>query len=129
MSLFEEMCWKRSEWTRTIEKAKAIHWKEFLDRASEGRLWKAASYMGPRESYSSIPALKVGSEEVSDNESKARILMESFFPQMADAEEEMITPQREEIHWEPITEQEIFKALRIVKATTAPGEDGIPTLV
>lgn len=32
MQLFTEMHNKRREWTRAIEKAKASHWKDFLDR-------------------------------------------------------------------------------------------------
>jgi hypothetical protein len=44
VSLFEDMRKKRRAWTRTIEKAKAAHWKEFLDSAGEGHLWKAISY-------------------------------------------------------------------------------------
>ncbi|KAJ5171185.1 reverse transcriptase [Penicillium coprophilum] len=30
-------------------KAKSSHWKQFLDEAGEGKLWKAATYMKPRE--------------------------------------------------------------------------------
>ena len=48
---------------------------------------------------------------------------------MAEPNEETPTPQREEIPWEPVTELEIKKALKAAKGTTAPGEDGIPTLV
>jgi hypothetical protein len=48
---------------------------------------------------------------------------------MGEAEEEAATPDREEIHWEPITELEVLKALTAAKETTVPGEDGIPTLV
>src|SRR5258706_8700588 len=117
MTLFGEMRRKRREWTRTIEKAKATHWKEFLDSAGEGHLWKAATYMGPRDACASIPPLKAGREEISDNTSKARILMESFFPEMGDAEEEASVPEREDIPWELITEQEVLKALTAAKGT------------
>ncbi|KAF4228839.1 hypothetical protein CNMCM8980_000121 [Aspergillus fumigatiaffinis] len=34
-----------------------------------------------------------------------------------------------EIRWEPITELEIYRSIKAAKGTTAPGEDGIPTLV
>ena len=51
---------KRREWTRTIEQTKATHWKEFLDNASSGNLWKVTIYIGPRDSYTNIPPLKVG---------------------------------------------------------------------
>jgi ribonuclease HI len=129
VSLLRDMRWKRRMWTRTIEKAKSTHWREFLDKASERVLWKAASYIGPRDSYGNVPALKTDSGEVSDNLDKARVFREAFFPQMIVPSEETSTRRREEIPWEPITELEVQKALRAAKATTAPGEDGIPTLV
>ncbi|XHF99670.1 hypothetical protein AWENTII_013003 [Aspergillus wentii] len=129
MFLFGEMRRKRRVWTRAIEKAKTTHWREFLDKAGEGHLWKVASYMNPRDNYANIPPLKDGTEEVSDNEAKGELFLETFFPRMADPEESPITPQREEIPWEPVEEHEIHKALRAAKGTTGPGEDRILTLV
>jgi hypothetical protein len=67
-TLFEEMRLKRRQWTRAIEKAKTGHWKEFLNKADEGPLWKAATYMRPRDAYMSIPALKVGTEKATSNQ-------------------------------------------------------------
>ena len=120
---------KRWEWTQTVEKVKATHWKEFLDKAQEGHLWKMATYMRPQDPYTNIPALKAGSEEVTKNQDKAKAFLEAFFPKMADAEEETIMPHQEEIKWEPISELKIHQSLKAAKGTTAPGEDGIPTLV
>ncbi|KAI3047626.1 hypothetical protein CBS147353_11740 [Aspergillus niger] len=130
-ALFTDMQGKRRQWTRTIEKAKAAHWKEYLDKAGEGHLWKAATYMRPRDDYATIPALTIGSEEVVDNEAKAKAFLESFFPKMADADAELEGPgsPAEEIRWEPITELEVYRSIKAAKGTTAPGEDGIPTLV
>ena len=48
---------------------------------------------------------------------------------MADPSEDTLLPQREEIPWKPINEQEIYRALTFASETNAPGEDGIPTLV
>ncbi|EED11836.1 polymerase, putative [Talaromyces stipitatus ATCC 10500] len=120
---------KRREWTRTIEKAKAAHWKEFLDKAQEGHLWKAAIYMRPRDSYTNIPPLKVGSEEVTENNAKARVFLEIFFPKMADPEKEDLVLPLEKIPWHPITELEVYWSLKATKRMTAPGEDEIITLV
>ncbi|CEL11943.1 Putative Reverse transcriptase [Aspergillus calidoustus] len=128
-SLHNNMRLKRREWTRTIEKVKAAHWKEFLDKAQEGDLWRAATYMRPRDPHTSIPALRVGSREVTKNEAKAKAFLEAFFPKMADPEEDDTTPPPEEIPWHPITELEIHGSLKSAKGTTAPGEDGIITLV
>lgn len=107
LTLFADMRQKRRDWTRTIEKTKSAHWKEFLDNAGEGHLWKAATYMKPRDSFSAIPPLKVASEEFADNKDKARVFMESFFPKMADAQNGPASTQ-EEIPWELITELEIY---------------------
>lgn len=128
-SLFNDWRQKRQEWTRTIEKVKTTHWKEFLDKAQEGHLWKAATYMRPRNPHINIPALKTGSEEATENEAKAKVFLETFFPKMADPEEEDAMPTSEEIPWHPITELEIYRSLKAAKGTTAPGEDGITTMV
>src|ERR1700712_2277321 len=128
-TLFTEMSTKRRVWTRTIGKVKATHWKEFLDTASAGNLWKAAKYMGPRDNYANIPPLIVGEHEIAENNEKAQILLESFFPKMADPIIEDITPTKEEITWDPITGLEIERALKAARGNTAPGEDNLPTLV
>ena len=129
MTLFTTMRKKRREWTRTIEKAKTAHWNDFLGTASSGNLWKAAAYIGPRDDYANKPPLKIGDQEAIDNEDKARALLESFFPEMAEPTPESTTPLREEIPWIPLTEVEIEMALKSAKGSTAPGEDGLPTLV
>lgn len=56
--LFSDMRAKRRAWTRAIKKVKGTHWKDFLDSAGEGHLWKAASYIRPWEAYGNIPPLK-----------------------------------------------------------------------
>jgi hypothetical protein len=48
---------------------------------------------------------------------------------MADAEDETVTAPAEELEWKPITKLEVYRSLKAAKGTTAPGEDGIPTLV
>ena len=127
--LFEDMLQKRRAWNRAIEKAKAAHWKQFLDEAGEGHLWKAATYMKPRDSFTSTPTLRTDTRELTSNEDKAKAFMDTFFPSMADAQEESSTPSPPEIPWPPITELEIHRSLKAAKGTTAPGEDGLPTLV
>ena len=44
--------------------------------------------MRPRDAYMSIPTLKIGTTEVTDNREKAEAFLEAFFPEMADPEEE-----------------------------------------
>ncbi|KAI3049910.1 hypothetical protein CBS147353_11666 [Aspergillus niger] len=126
---FQLMQQKRRAWTRTIEKAKASHWRQFLDEAGEGKLWKAATYMKPRETWGCIPPLKVGSEELIQNEDKARAFLEAFFPAMNVPEPSQPASFRPELPWPPITELEIERSLKAAKGTTAPGEDDLPMLV
>jgi hypothetical protein len=46
--LFEKPCVRDAErGPKAFKKAKATHWKEFLDKAGEGQLWKVATYMHP----------------------------------------------------------------------------------
>ena len=55
--------------------------------------------------------------------------MECFFPRMTDPVPEEETAVKEEIPWEPIIEAEIYRALKAAKKNTAPGQDGLPTMV
>jgi ribonuclease HI len=126
MVLFEDMREKRRAWTRTIEKAKTLHWRRFLDEAGEGKLWKAATYLKPRESWGCIPALKIGEREVTDNQEKAKAFMDSFFPIMAPAQEETLAQPLAELPWQSISEIEVYRSLKSAKGSTAPGEDGLP---
>ena len=89
MTLFQEMQRKRRLWTRTIEKVKASHWKQFLDEAGEGKLWNAATYMKPREAWGCVPALHVGTNELIENEDKAQAFLGTFFPQMDEPHEDL----------------------------------------
>jgi hypothetical protein len=69
---------------QVIKKAKAAHWKEYLDKAREGHLWKAVTYMHLCDDYISIPPLTIGIEEVVDNDIKAKAFLNSFFPKIID---------------------------------------------
>jgi hypothetical protein len=131
-SLFEEMRRKRRKWTRDIEKAKKKHWKEFLDQANSGDfLWKAAKYAKPTDNYTAIPPLKVADTEHTDNHDKARVFMESFFPQtqLAPVSATNLKKARQELRWEPISDGEVARALAVANGRTAPGIDGLPMLI
>ncbi|MDN6151981.1 MAG: hypothetical protein L0I91_11275, partial [Yaniella sp.] len=126
---FQTMQSKRRAWTRTIEKAKASHWKQFLDEAGDGKLWKAATYMKPRETWGCTPALKVGSQELTQNKDKARAFLEAFFPAMNTSDPSLPASPQPELPWHPITTLEIERSLKTAKGTTAPGEDNLPMRV
>jgi hypothetical protein len=117
MVLFEDMREKRRAWTRTIEKAKSLHWRRFLDEAGEGKLWKAATYLKPRESWGCIPALKLGEREVTDNQEKAKAFMDSFFPIMTPAQEETLAQPLAELPWQSISEIEVYRSLKSAKGS------------
>jgi hypothetical protein len=127
-ALFCEMRVKRRTWTRTIEKVKATHWRDFLDQANSRTVWQVTPYLERRDDYTNIPPLRVGSDEYMDNPGKAQALMDTFFPTNEPPPPEIIVPPRE-IPWEPISETEIARTLRSAKKRTAPGVDGLPTLV
>jgi ribonuclease HI len=129
VALFQEMQQKRRTWTRTIEKAKRSHWKHFLDGAREGTLWKAATYMKPREAWGCVPALRVDSDILVENEDKARAFLDTFFPKMDQPHEDLPVEAPLELPWPPITELEVHRSLKAARSSTAPGEDGLPTLI
>lgn len=120
---------RRRTWTRTIEKANALYWRQFLDEAGEGRLWKAATYMKPRETWGCIPALQVGTNELTGNEEKAQASLDSLFPETNMPHDSQPTSATLELPWQPITELEIQRSLKAAKGTTAPGDDYVPMLV
>jgi ribonuclease HI len=120
---------RRREWTRRIEKAKASHWKQFLDEAGEGKLWRAATYMKPREAWGNIPTLQIETTQFIENEDKAQAFLDSFFPEMNPPDPLPPDVTEVELPWQPITALEIQRALNATKGTTAPGEDTLPMLV
>lgn len=130
LELLLDMKRRRRAWTRAIEKAKASHWKDFLDQATgDTTLWKAATYGKARDAYSNIPPLIVGEAEHTTNQDKARVLMDSFFPPTAPPETTASTQPKLELTWQPITETEIQRCLGAAKGKKAPGPDGLPMLV
>ncbi|KAG2000761.1 hypothetical protein GB937_010863, partial [Aspergillus fischeri] len=98
-------------------------------RAGEGTLWKAATYMKPRETWGCVSALHVGSNELVENEDKAQAFLDTFFPKMDQPLEDPPIQAPLELPWPPITELEVQRSLKAAKSSTAPGEDGLPTLV
>lgn len=76
---------------RTIRKANAVYWKEYLDKAGEGHLWKVVICIRPRDDYATIPALIISSKKVVDNEVQAKAFLDSFFLKMADADADIDT--------------------------------------
>ena len=126
--LLQEWRTKRRKWTRKLEEVKATDWRDFLDQATSQTVWRATPYMKRGDSFASLPPIRDGENEVTDNHEKARVLMKTFFPPTLQPPPECTVPAKE-IPWEPITKQEITRTLQRAKKRTAPGEDGIPTMV
>jgi hypothetical protein len=127
---FTAMQKSKREWTRAIEKAKASHWKDFLDGARSGNfLWKAARYTKPSDLYSNIPPLKTGEAEFKEDKDKAALFLDTFFLQPALYEALDEEHRQLQIPWNPITKNEIQRSLERAKGASAPGEDGLPMLV
>jgi ribonuclease HI len=128
--MFSQMQRHRKEWAKAIEHAKSKHWKDFLDRAADGNLiWKAAKYAEPSTDYANIPPLYSGEQMVIENEDKAKLLMETFFPPTSSPSLSDDHTEVNELPWEPISEREIYLVLARAKDLSAPGDDGIPCLV
>jgi hypothetical protein len=85
--------------------------------------------MKPRESWGCVPALHVDSNTLVENEDKARAFLDTFFPKMDQPHEDPLVETPLELPWPPLTELEVHRSLKVAKSSTAPGEDGLPTLV
>jgi hypothetical protein len=71
----------------------------------------------------------MGSEELTQNDNKARAFLDTFFPVMNTPNPSGPSSPQTELPWHPITELETERSLKTVKGTTAPGEDSLPMLV
>ncbi|KAJ5340336.1 hypothetical protein N7541_009460 [Penicillium brevicompactum] len=85
--------------------------------------------MKPRETWGCVPALQVDDQELIENEDKAQAFLDSFFPVMDTPEANSTKSAPLELPWQTLTKLEIERSLKAAKATTAPGEDNLPTLV
>ncbi|KAJ6103651.1 reverse transcriptase [Penicillium sp. IBT 16267x] len=149
--------YKRADWARIGEEVarKMSPWKDIktrptLDRVVEKLILATAQAVDqftpdtrptpyskrwftpdlkPRETWGCTPALKVGSEELTQNEDKAKAFLEAFFPAMNTPDPSPPTSPQPELPWHSITELEIKRSLKTTKGTTALGEDNLPMLV
>ncbi|GFF97067.1 hypothetical protein IFM47457_11206 [Aspergillus lentulus] len=90
---------------------------------------KATTYIKPQETWGSVPSLQVSYNKLVDNEDKARVFLDTFFPKMDEPNNNPPTQAPLELLWPLITELEIKRALKAAKSSTAPGKDSLLTLV
>jgi len=113
-----------------IRNRRKTHWLEFLAEAEN--IWTVAKYMNANQSsnFAKIPTIKVGDTLHSSEEDIAHELLREFFPmppQVIGTFSE--GAEREEFPMEPITEDEIKKAVFSSSPHKAPGPDGLPAIV
>ena len=125
---------------RELEKAKRNHWRDWLEKSSDPDLWTAHRYIIAPSSdggRTRIPDLEKettgGKSKASSNEDKSTMLAKSFFPCKPKAHEEQTiqTKAKEKpiCKVDPITKEQINRALARLKPYKAPGPDGIPNVV
>ena len=129
-ALEDHALYLRRQYHRAIRDAKRLHWREFL--ANTDNVWKAARYLQPRDqSMGQVPTLRSGEQTVNDDQGKAHVLLETFFPPLPQIQDE---PPRDRslpdaLPMEMLTEHEIEDALRRMAPWKAPGPDGLPVVV
>ncbi|KAJ5300187.1 hypothetical protein N7508_007430 [Penicillium antarcticum] len=120
----------RRQYHRAIRDTKRRHWRGFLDNTDN--IWKAARYLQPGDqSMGIVPTLRSGDQTINDDQGKAHILLETFFPPLPNIQDE---PPRDRslpdaLPMEMITEHEIEMALMRMASWKAPGPDGLPVVV
>lgn len=113
-----------------IRSKKKGHWQSFLEEPSN--IWKAAKYLNTEDSaFGNVPVLVEDGQEIEEEQDKAKVLLETFFPSTP----MRLTPPRAEQQASPIPEnvdvtmREIEEAIRRVRPWKAPGVDGLPNVV
>jgi hypothetical protein len=108
------------------------HWLDFI--ADADNIWTVAGYMDPTQdrSLTKIPALKAarGRPLRTKNASIAQELLREFFPQPPPVTETFEEgQQQDELPMEPLTEEEVRRAIFAASPFKAPGSDGLPAVV
>ena len=107
------------------------HWLDFI--ADADNIWTVAKYMNPNQDRSptKIPALKAARGPLrTKNAGIAQELLKEFFPQpppVTEAFEE--GQQQDELPMQPLSEEEVHRAIFAASPFKAPGSDGLPAVV
>jgi ribonuclease HI len=139
----DSLLWKKFKEARRkfgweLESTKKNHWRDWLERATDPDLWTANRYITAPPSdcgKTRIPELTYTSNEgqcrARSNEEKGRVLAKTFFPEKpstinVDGPTETPTPI---CTADPISREQVKRALARLKLYKAPGPDGIPNIV
>lgn len=128
----------RRKFGSELEKTKKNHWRDWLEKAMDPDLWTAHKYITapPRDcGRTRIPDLVFSDEEgqkcASSNEEKGKVLAKTFFldrPQAGKKDAPTVTPDLI-CKVDPITRDQIRRALARLRPFKAPGPDKIPNIV
>jgi hypothetical protein len=126
----EQFSMAKRHFCREVETQKKNHWRTFLD--DQNNIWKANSISKSVSHDTRIPALHTENHVAEDDEEKADVLIESFFPLPPPPEGALKVRQAEEgqgIRPDPlhlVTDEEIERAVTWPNPNKAPGPDEIP---
>ncbi|CUA67582.1 putative RNA-directed DNA polymerase from transposon BS [Rhizoctonia solani] len=130
----------RNRYSQAIKETKRKHWELFLEELDEETMWKAAGYLSseptdggrtriPNLSYTELDGSQT---TATDNDTKSRVLMDSFFPP---APPPLPANSATPAHPKPIPDlpelqtKHIRQAVLAMKPHKAPGPDGLPACV
>jgi exonuclease III/ribonuclease HI len=116
----------RHRFHTAIRDQKRKHWTEFLEQAEN--IWTAAQYTKETNNRKPIPTLCAeGSGPAAETEEeKAKSLLSAFFPPTPESSEPLGNPNLPTLQMDPITDEEIKRAVMRMNPWKAPGEDQIP---
>ncbi|KAI4732297.1 hypothetical protein E4T50_17119 [Aureobasidium sp. EXF-12298] len=120
----------RKDYLSQIANQKAAHWREFVD--SPENVWKANKYTHMDPGSRGVPTLQGPRGLVDQDEEKAAVLLQAFFPPQPEPEDRSLDSEEINLRAQPykrITEAEVRTAIFRSSPRKAPGPDDIPFLV
>jgi hypothetical protein len=130
----------RNQKGRIIKRALRSGFREFVKEAiGQGPqgLWRMSKWTGNRgqeQGTNVMPPLKTADGIAESTDEKVQALREAFFPappeaDLSDIESNRNQPEKPQITFPPIMEQELADSIRRAPPNKAPGADGIPNKV
>ena len=128
----------RRKFGSELEKTKKNHWCDWLEKATDPDLWMAHKYITAPPSdcgKTRIPDLSYadsqGQQRASSNEEKGKVLAKTFFPKKPPINEmdAPATTPNPICKADPISRDQIKRALARLRPFKAPGPDRIPNIV
>ena len=128
----------RRTFGRELEKTKKNHWRDWLEKATDPDLWTAHKYITAPPGdcgKTRIPDLIVmeneGQHRASLNEEKGKILAKTFFPSRPpkNGPDTPVDPPNPICKADPMSRDQVRRALARLRPFKAPGPDGIPNII